>query len=600
MIHDQWKLDIGAYPIGAGEWKFRLWAPFASKVDLVLSKGKDKVSFDLTREPTGYYSGIETSVEGTKYAYVIDKEKRRGDPASRYQPDGINGDSCLVDPSKYSWSDSSWKGVPLSDLIIYELHVGTFTKEGTFESLIPFLHYLGNELGVTAIEIMPVAQFPGNRNWGYDGVMMYAVQNTYGGPLGLKKLVDSCHSAGLGVVLDVVYNHLGPEGNHLSDFGPYFSNKYRTPWGPSINYDSGGSDEVRRYVVNNALYWITEYHIDGLRLDAIHGIFDSSPTHILQEMNQEVERWKPEGKLVHLIAESDLNDPKITRPKKSCGYGLSAQWSDDFHHSIHAFLTGEKNGYYVDFGGISDISKVFSHGFVYDGKYSKFRNRTHGAPSSDVPGNKFVVCIQNHDQVGNRPDGARLSVLVSKAALKVAAALNLLSPYLPMLFMGEEYGETAPFHFFTSHIDPEIASATRQGRKREFTSHNFKLDFIDPQAETTFEKSKLNLGLRYAETNEELFGFYRELIGLRKSHAALRNFERRDVKVDLLEDQKVLITKRKASDESLIIVFVLNERPVDLKGVIGKSWTKLYASERTADNTGVLPPMSLAIYSDMG
>jgi maltooligosyltrehalose trehalohydrolase len=605
MGQGEWRLEIGAFPADKERWMFRVWAPFAHEVEVALSDGKHESLSKMEREAHGYFSKAVSAREGMSYAYVLDGKKRRYDPASRFQAKGIDGDSQLVDPNACRWSDGSWKGIALSDLIIYELHVGTYTKDGTFESIIPFLDYLVNDLGITAIELMPVAQFPGSRNWGYDGVLMYAVQNSYGGPAGLKKLVDACHASNLAVILDVVYNHVGFEGNYLSDFGPYFSPKYKTPWGPAVNYDDGGSDEVRKYVVNNALYWINEYHVDGLRLDAVHGIFDFSPKHILQELH-EMKNQGALGRPVHLIAESDLNDPKIVSPQDRCGYGLEAQWLDDFHHSVHAYLTKERYGYYSDYGDIRDIEKSLRDGFVYDGKYSQFRNKTHGASSSDLPGSKFVVCIQNHDQVGNRPDGARLSSLLEPPALKVAAGLLLLSPYIPMLFMGEEFAEKAPFYFFTSHIDEGAARATREGRKKDFEAHHFDLDFIDPQDEKTFELSKIDLKSRNLPPHREIFEYYKSLIRLRKSHPALRDLSKKNTELVLLNEKKVLIARRRSSGvEELVTFFVLGNEPVELEKILGGSeWMRIFGSEpdlprieRRAPDSISLPPMSVTVYS---
>ncbi len=605
MNQAKWKLDIGAFPIDKGNWMFRVWAPFALEVELALVERNRESLSKMKKETHGYFSKIECAREGMSYAYILDGKKRRPDPASRYQPEGINGDSQLVDPNTYPWSDGSWIGISLSDLIIYELHVGTYTKEGTFDSIIPYLDYLSNDLGITAVELMPVAQFAGDRNWGYDGVMMYSVQSTYGGPTGLKRLVDACHGSNLSVILDVVYNHVGPEGNYLSDFGPYFSQKYMTPWGRAINYDDIGSDEVRKYIVANAFYWINEYHIDGLRLDAVHGIYDFSPRHILQELTN-LRNKSSFGRKIHLIAESDLNDPKFISPSDQCSYGLDAQWLDDFHHSVHAYLTNEKYGYYLDFGNIQDIGKALRDGFVYDGRYSRFREKTHGAPSSDLLGSKFVVSIQNHDQVGNRPDGARLSNLLESPALMVAAGLLLLSPCVPMLFMGEEFADRSPFYFFTSHIDPKIAQATREGRKNEFKAHHFQDDFIDPQAESTFRKSKIDHESRNLPFHNEIFRYYKNLIHLRKSHPALRDLTKRNMELVLLEDKKTLICRRwSPSVEDLLILFVLGKEPVDLGGMFRRNeWVRIFSSNPSvetkddADSHSILSTeMSVTIYS---
>lgn len=468
-----------------------------------------------------FAADVEGVGDGTEYVFVLDDDIERPDPVARFQPKGVHGPSAVVDPGAFVWSDDSWPGLTHDELVIYELHVGTFTPEGTFEAIIPRLRNLV-ELGVTAIEVMPVAQFPGARNWGYDGVGLYAVQNTYGGPAGFKTLVDAAHVVGLGVILDVVYNHVGPEGSHLETYGPYFTDKYRTPWGRALNYDDADSDEVRRFVVDNARYWITEYHVDGLRLDAVHGIFDFSARHLLEELAAAVhDQAETLGRTGLVIAESDLNDPKLLRALYDRGYGLDAQWSDDFHHAVHAVLTGERRGYYSDFGSVAAIADALREPFVYAGQYSEFRRRTHGAPSTGLPRRQFVVAVQNHDQVGNRARGDRLSATLPPEQLRLAAALLVLSPYVPLLFMGEEYGETAPFQYFISHSDDDLVAAVRSGRRDEFASFDWH-DVPDAADETTFERSKVSWSLRDSERGQQLLGLYRDLLALRREEPMLR------------------------------------------------------------------------------
>lgn len=415
----------------------------------------------------GWFEAVLRGLEpGARYIYILDGERKRPDPVSRAQPDGVHGPSEVVDTRAFSWKDESWRGLALRDMVIYELHVGAFTSEGTFDAVIPRLERL-RELGVTAVELMPVASFPGSWNWGYDGVALFAPQRTYGGPAGLQRLVDACHNHGLAVVLDVVYNHLGPEGNHLTEFGPYFTDRYTTPWGQAINYDGEDARPVRDFIIANALYWVREYHIDSLRLDAIHGIFDASPLHILRELNDSAQRLARRiGRIVSVVAESDLNDRRVIDPVRKKGYGLAGQWSDDFHHCVHTLLTGEQNGYYADFGSLKQLAKAYTDGFVYDGQYSSLRGRAHGTPTRDISAERFIVYAQNHDQVGNRARGERLYSLVDFDALKLAAAAILLSPYVPLLFMGEEYGERTPFLFSPiSRIPPSAPrSATADGR----------------------------------------------------------------------------------------------------------------------------------------
>ena len=457
-----------------------------------------------------------------EYTFVHDDGRALPDPVSRWQPEGVHGASRVIRPDAFHWTDVAWRGVALDELVIYELHVGTFTPEGTFAAIVPRLVEL-KSLGISAIEIMPVAQFPGDRNWGYDGVGLYAVQQSYGGPNELKQLVDAAHSVGLGVILDVVYNHVGPEGNYLDAYGPYFTEKYKTPWGRALNYDDAGSDEVRRFIVDNALYWVTEYHVDGLRLDAVHGIFDFSALHLLQEISTSVHDEAARlGRGVVVIAESDLNDPKLIRSPDAYGYGLDAQWSDDFHHAVHAALTGERNGYYADFGGVSAIAASLREPFVYDGRFSRHRHRRHGGSSVGLPRRRFVVAIQNHDQVGNRAEGDRLSRTLTPAQLRLAAALLLLSPYVPLVFMGEEYGETNPFHYFISHGDEALATAVREGRRKEFETFGWGDAVPDPQARETFERSRIDWAKRQVAEHQQLLMVYRDLLALRREEPLLR------------------------------------------------------------------------------
>ncbi|HEY1016972.1 MAG TPA: malto-oligosyltrehalose trehalohydrolase, partial [Herpetosiphonaceae bacterium] len=452
----------------------------------------------------------------------------------------------------FAWGDGAWRGLPLDEYIIYELHVGTFTAEGTFDAIIPRLDSL-RELGVTAIELMPVAQFPGERNWGYDGAYPYAVQESYGGIGGLKRLVDACHARGLAVILDVVYNHLGPEGNYASLYGPYFTPRYATPWGSAINFDGAGSDEVRAFFLGNALRWIEEFHIDALRLDAVHAILDWSARPFLQELGDEVRALAERlGRNVYLIAESDLNDPRVVRPAESGGYGMDAQWSDDFHHALHTLLTGEGGGYYADFlpdpaaPSLAPLARAWREGFVYGGEYSPGRQRRHGLPSRDVPAAKLVICAQNHDQIGNRMLGERLGALVSFEQQKLAAAMVLLSPFIPLLFMGEEYGETAPFLYFISHGDPDLVAAVRAGRREEFAAFAWQGEPPDPAAPATFQASKLNHDLCQQEPHRTLRAWYRELIRLRTSHPALRLLSKEQMDVWGFETQRALLVQRRA------------------------------------------------------
>lgn len=506
----------------------------------------------------GYWKTLVQDMgPGIRYQYQVNHTMERPDPASRSQPEGVHGPSEVIDPLAFSWTDREWRGLPLEQYIIYELHTGTFTPEGTFEAIIDRLPYLRDQVGMTAIELMPVAQCPGTRNWGYDGTYLFAPQSNYGGPEGLKRLVDACHASGLAVIMDVVYNHLGPEGNYLGDFGPYFTETYRTPWGSAINYDGAESGPVREFVISNALYWIHEYHMDALRLDAIHGIFDFSAKHILQEIGEAVHaEGKRLNRQVHVIAESDLNDARIISPVFRGGYGLDAQWSDDFHHALHCMLTKERNGYYQDFGQLKDLTRAIRDGVVYTGQYSPHRKRAHGNSFRQRSPEQFVVCAQNHDQIGNRAQGDRLSALVSFEALKAANAIVLLSPYLPMLFMGEEYGEQAPFQYFIDHGDPALIEAVREGRKREFEAFGWT-DIPDPYDEKTFARSKLQPCLETNRQQQAHLRWCQALIHLRKSIPALGTGAK-NVKIQVGSHQKsqLLIIHRRAQQGPEVLILI--------------------------------------------
>jgi maltooligosyltrehalose trehalohydrolase len=519
-----------ARPDGSTRW--RVWAPKAGRVDLVLTDEGRRQVRPLEPEGRGYFGRTEANVlEGQRYAYRLDGGPERPDPASLWQPDGVHRPSAVVCPARFPWSDRDWKEVRREDLVFYELHVGTFTPEGTFEAIIPRLPGL-RHLGITALELMPVAQFPGTRNWGYDGVHPYAAQNSYGGPRGLQRLVDACHAAGLAVFLDVVYNHLGPEGNYLAEFGPYFTDRYRTFWGAAFNYDGTGSDVVRDFVLDNARMWLAEFHVDGLRLDAVHAIFDSSPVHILRQIKEAADDvGRRAGRVVHVIAESDLNDVRLLLPPERGGHGLDAQWSDDFHHTVHAYLTREQHGYYQDFGKAQDLAKVLQETFLYAGEYSPFRGRRHGAPVGDLSGDRFVVSIQNHDQVGNRALGERLGVLLQPPAQRLAVSLLLLSPHLPLIFMGEEYGEERPFLFFCSFEDTHLVRNVREGRRREFAAFAWQGEVPDPQSEETFAASRPSWAWPEGSPHAGLRRLYADLLAARRSWPALRDFADRTVRL---------------------------------------------------------------------
>ena len=506
---------IGAIYRGHNQCQFRVWAPHRQQV-AVEWPSTDRPAVALQPSPGGYWTGLVDDVPpGTLYQFRLDQQLIRPDPASRYQPLGVHGPSQVVDPGHYDWGDGGWSGLPLHRYVLYELHVGTFTAAGQFDAILPRLPVL-KALGITALELMPVAQFPGQRNWGYDGVYPFAVQASYGGPEGLRRLVDGCHQQGLAVVLDVVYNHLGPEGNYIADFGPYFSDRYPNAWGEALNLDGPGSDGVRQYILDNALMWVEEYHIDALRLDAIDALYDHSAIPLLAELQVQIQEWAARrGYPCHLIAESDLNDARIITPATQGGYGLDAQWSDDLHHSLHSLLTGEAEGYYQDFGDLDQLAKALRQGFVYDGLYSPCRDRRHGNDPRGRSPHQFVVYSQNHDQVGNRRLGDRLSTLVGWEGLKLAAATVILSANLPLLFMGEEYGETAPFLYFVDHSDPDLLEAVRQGRQRDYAYFKWLTRPPDPASPETFSRCQLHWETRHQGQGALLWRFYQTLLGLR-------------------------------------------------------------------------------------
>ncbi len=542
-MHDQQTLPINALPARdagprssrLGVWRagaetdVLLWAPKLKQVELLV-EGKPVAgktiagsakAWALQRREDGYFHGRLPALDaGTRYWFAFDG-KRRPDPASRLQPLGPHGPSELVDLGSFSWRDQNWRGIPLRDLIFYELHVGTFTPQGTFEAVIAKLDEL-RELGITAIEVMPIAQFPGVRNWGYDGVHPFAAQNSYGGALEFCKLVDACHQRELAVILDVVYNHLGPEGNYLGEYAPYFTSRYSTPWGPGINFDGPGSDEVRRYFAENALYWLQDCHVDGLRLDAIHGIVDPSARPFLAELAAQVNELEGKvGRALHLIAESDLNDPRVIRSREDGGYGLAAQWNDDYHHAVHVALSGDRTGIYGDFEGADDIARALRQGFVYTGQRSPYRQRRHGAHWPGLRPDHLVVFLENHDQVGNRVGGRRLSQMVGPERLRLGAALMLLSPFLPLVFMGEEWGADTPFYYFVDHSDAELREAVRRGRAEEFAHLGAAESAPDPSSEQAFTQSKLRWQELQLPEHNKLWACYRELLRLRKQLPAL-------------------------------------------------------------------------------
>ncbi|MFP3866834.1 MAG: malto-oligosyltrehalose trehalohydrolase [Desulfobacteraceae bacterium] len=557
-------MALGANYLGAGRCEFLVWAPWRQQVELKLVSPQASL-IPMEADEPGYWKAVVEGVyPGTRYFYHLEGERDRPDPASFSQPEGVHGPSEVVDHHAFDWRDQCWPGLSLAEMVIYELHVGCFTPEGTFAAIIPRLPEL-LDLGVNALEIMPVAQFPGERNWGYDGTYIYAVQNSYGGPEGLKQLVDACHQQGLAVILDVVYNHLGPEGNYLWDYGPYFTDRYKTLWGPAVNFDGAGSDAVRNYFINNALYWFKYYHFDALRLDAIHGIFDMSAKHFLQELAEEVDNYADYAKRrCYLIAESDLNDARVIRARELGGYGLPGQWNDDYHHCLHTLLTGEHQGYYADFGSMAHLVKALREGFVYSGQYSQYRQRRHGNSAKDIPARRLVGFVQNHDQVGNRMRGERLSTLVPFEALKLAAGAVIFSPFIPLLFMGEEYGEEAPFFYFVSHSDPELVEAVRQGRRDEFKSFNWPGEPPDPQGPETFLAAQLQWHIRTQGKHSVLVKFYQNLLKLRKKLPAMLRPDNDNLEVWALEEEKFLVLRRWQPDLDHQVLLLFNFNPNDV------------------------------------
>jgi maltooligosyltrehalose trehalohydrolase len=590
-----WRLDLGATIVDSRSVFFKVWAPLADELSVrVLKDGGQEIP--LKKDARGYYSGKAQNVRaGDDYFYVVNGQTRYPDPASRFQPEGVHGPSRVVRPEEFQWEEGEWKGMPLQDFIIYELHVGTFTREGTFASVIQYLDYL-SDLGITALELMPVAQFPGGRNWGYDGTYPYAPQTTYGGPEGLKGLINAAHKVGIAVILDVVYNHLGPEGSYLHHLGPYYTDRYRSPWGSALNFDGPYSDEVRHFFISNALYWIAEYHIDALRLDAVHGIFDFRARHFLEELSEAVRSLAKEcGRQVFLTAESDLNDVRIINPVERGGYALNAQWNDDFHHALHAVLTDENKGYYEDFGHVRDLERALREGFVYSGRYSRYRKRRHGNSSRESSADRFIVFSQSHDQVGNRAQGDRLSMTQPIEKLKLAAGTVLLSPYIPLLFMGEEYGETAPFLYFVSYSDPSLVEAVREGRKREFAAFCWTGTAPDPQAEDTFRASKLSVDLRHSDWNRSLFLFYKRLIGLRRTVPALSHPSKEHMELHCLENEKVLLMRRWLGEDEVFCVFNFGDDILSITLSAPKGmWRRvLDSSEEVWGGEGALSPESI-------
>jgi maltooligosyltrehalose trehalohydrolase len=571
---------LGATVLDNARCEFRVWAPDRDKVELHIVALDDR-RVALTKDADGYHEAIvDRCGEGTRYSFVLG-DRERPDPASRFQPDGVHRPSEVFG-REFQWTDSGWEGLPFADYVVYELHVGTFTDEGTFDAVIPHIDRL-KELGITAIELLPIGQFPGTRNWGYDGVHIGAAQNSYGGPRALKRLVDACHACSLAIVLDVVYNHLGPEGNYLAEFAPYFTDRYRTPWGLALNFDGALSDEVRWFFLHNALQWIDEFRFDALRVDAVHAIVDHSAEPFLQDLTTLVRTRAQElGRDIYTIAESNLNDPRIITPRGSFGLGFDAQWSDDYHHALHALLTGERAGYYIGYERVSDLARAMKNGFLYTGQHSVYRRRKYGRQPGTTDGTKFVVFAQNHDQVGNRMRGERLSTHVSMDKLRLAAAAIILSPFIPLLFMGEEYGEKSPFQYFTSHFDTDLIEAVRKGRRKEFEKFAWEGEAPDPHDTETFNRSKLS-----REEDASLRQLYKELLRLRRETLALRSLDLDALEVDADDERRVIVVRR----GDVLIVFNFSDEKQTVE-VPSSTWRTLIETGAKVEGRRVTVPGS--------
>jgi maltooligosyltrehalose trehalohydrolase len=570
---------------------FRVWAPNAERVNLEVAGASHPMHPDPAR--AGWWAADVEAPAEAEYAFILDGDTPLADPRSTRQPDGPAGPSRTSPPAAYPFTDSGWRGMPLAGSVIYELHIGTFTTEGTLEAAIGKLGHLVS-LGVTTVELMPVAAFPGEHGWGYDGISLWAVHEPYGGPEALARFVDECHRRGLSVLLDVVYNHVGP-GNRLADFGPYFTSAHSTPWGQAVNLDQAGSDEVRDFIVGNALHWLRDLHVDGLRLDAVHAMKDSRAVHILEELSAEVDALATAtGRSIVLIAETDMNNPRFIISREAGGYGLSGQWNDDFHHAAHAAVTGERQGYYGDFGSMAALAKTLTGAYFHDGSWSQFRGHSHGRPvdRARTPAYRFVGFLQDHDQVGNRAQGDRITRSVSRDMLHVAAGLVLTAPFTPMLFMGEEWGADTPFQYFTDHTDPFFAQAVSTGRREEFAQHGWSLwDIPDPQDRETFLRSKLDWTQPAHDSYAWTLAWYTRLIALRKSRPELTDHRLDRVRVDYDEDARWLLVQR----GDLRIAASMGREAVRIP--VGQGSVLVASNDGivVAGGDAVLPPESFAV-----
>lgn len=599
-----------------GSCTFTVWAPEKEGMILHIVHPTNE-QLEMTKNEQGYFTiTVNDCKPGAKYFFRPDGDKDYPDPASHYQPEGVHGPSAVVCHHSFEWKDEEWRGVPLKDLILYELHVGTFTPEGTFEAIIPRLPALG-EIGINAIELMPINQFPGNRNWGYDGVYPYAVQNSYGGPEGLKKLVNACHQQGIAVFVDVVYNHMGPEGNYLSKFGPYFTSQYRTPWGEALNFDGDYSDGVREYFAENVIYWYKNYHIDGLRCDAIHTVYDNGAVHFWELCYDKIKEAEASaGRKFYMTAESDLNSAKVVNPPAMGGYGFDAQWLDDFHHALYVILDDKGKELYEDYGKLEQLAKAYSDGFVLSGEYVKFRKRKHGRSSAGVPGDKFIVFNQNHDQIGNRAKADRLCMVVNFERQKLAAAAILLAPYIPMLFMGEEYSDKTSFYYFVSHSDPDLIKAVQEGRKKEFENYKWNVEPPDPQDEKTFTNSTINWERRNEGEHKLMLQWVKQLISFRRSEAVMCNFNKNDINVSVVGKAGLLLLRQSpAGDKFILTIFNFSEEAMTYTASAAsnewhlamhsneEAWTEANKINRevpaklVANEEVTIPPLTVVVFS---
>ncbi|MDJ1503810.1 malto-oligosyltrehalose trehalohydrolase [Xanthocytophaga agilis] len=576
---------VGAEYLGNNRCAFTVWAPQKKSMTLHFVYPKER-KIEMKKDGQGYFNVLLDEVSPSdRYFFAPDGDKieRYPDPGSYYQPEGVTGPSQVIDHTAYHWQDQQWRGIPFNELIFYELHVGLFTSEGTFEAIIPYLDELV-AIGINALQLMPVNQFPGSRNWGYDGVYPYAVQHSYGGPEGLKKLVDTCHQKGIAVFLDVVYNHLGPEGNYFDKFGPYTTNAYCTPWGDAINFDKEYSDGVRDFFSNNPVFWFELYHIDGLRFDAIHLMYDHNAVTIWDEIHAKVHMCEQQlGRPLYMVAESDFNSPKVMQVPEVGGLGFHAQWLDDFHHAMYVLLDKKGLQRYEDFGHMEQLAKAFKEGFVHTGEYVKARKRRYGTSAAGLSGDKFIVFTMNHDQAGNRVKGERLSKLIDFERLKVAAAGMLLSPYLPMLFMGEEYAEDVPFFYFIDYSEKELIKAVQKSRREQLAGYGDVGNPPDPQAETTFKACILQWDKRRSGKHASMLEWYKTLIAVRKQYEVLQNYTKNDLTVTVLGQSGIALL-RQSKDGLQKLVCLLNLKDVTIEYTfpsLSGSWDKLLDSKDT-------------------